>query len=256
VNNNIKLLEGKIFTSNCQTLVNTINCIGIMGAGIALEFKYRYPAMFEKYSKYCEEKYIKIGILWIYDIPNSTQKILNFPTKFHWKHPSKYEYLEKGLSKFSETYKKKNITSIAFPLLGALNGGLEPEKVLSLMYKYLENCDIPIEIYHYNPQASDDLIDTFRNAFTHNSMKELEMMIGLNKNTLIKLKDILDNQNLNSLIQLDNIKGIGKETVKKSFQFALKQKNKPQMVIQDIFSSVNLPIQNLSKIEKDDRSKN
>jgi len=250
MNNGIKYTKGNIFTSNCQTLVNTVNCVGIMGAGIALEFKYRYPEMFEKYAKYCEDKLIQVGKLWVYEVPNANQKVLNFPTKQHWKYPSKYEYLEKGLKKFVETYKEKGITSIAFPMLGALNGGLDPDKVLDLMHQYLEVCDIPIEIYEYDGYASDDLIDKFRNAFLYSNIKELEKLTGLKKNTLTKLKDVLENQDLNSLIQLDKVKGIGKETVKTCFQFAMSLKTKPQVVSQDIFSSVNLALQDLQKTPK------
>lgn len=87
---------------------------------------------------------------------------LEFPTKTHWKLPSEYEYIEKGLQKFVETYKEKGITSIAFPLLGANNGGLDGKKVEELMISYLSQCDIPIEIYHYDPQAPDDLFEEFR----------------------------------------------------------------------------------------------
>lgn len=235
----IKFIKGNIFTSKHQTLVNTVNCIGIMGAGIALEFKYRYPEMFEKYAKYCEDKLIQIGKLWVYEVPDLNQKVLNFPTKQHWKYPSKYEYLEKGLSKFVETYKGKGITSIAFPMLGALNGGLDPDRVIDLMQQYLSSCDIPIEVYEYDGQAHDDLIDKFRNAFIYDSLKELEKATDLKPNVIKKVKSVLENQDLNSLIQLDKVKGIGEETVKACYQFAMKLKTKPkaqQVISQDIFS--------------------
>ena len=250
--NEIKYTKGNIFTSKCQTLVNTVNCVGIMGAGIALEFKYRYPEMFEKYAKFCEEKLIQVGKLWVYEVPNGNQKVLNFPTKQHWKYPSKYEYLEKGLKKFLETYKEKGITSIAFPMLGALNGGLDPGKVLDLMHQYLEFCDIPIEIYEYDAYASDDLLDTFRNVIIYGNIKELEKLTGLKKNILTKLKDVLENNDLHSLIQLDKVKGIGEETVKTCFQFAMSQKTKPQAISQDIFGSINLQKQEFQKAPKND----
>lgn len=238
--NKIKFIKGNIFTSKCQTLVNTVNCVGIMGAGIALEFKYRYPEMFDKYVEHCNNKRIEIGKLWVYEVPNSAQKVLNFPTKQHWKYPSKYEYLEKGLRKFVETYKEKNINSIAFPMLGALNGGLDPDKVLDLMHEYLDTCDIPIEVYEYEAKASDDLIDKLRDVFIYtNSMTHLEKMTGIKSNTLKKIKDVLEKQELNSLIQLDKIKGIGEDTVKSCFKFAMGLKTKLIAKEQDIFSSAN-----------------
>lgn len=75
------------------------------------------------------------------------QWVLNFPTKKHWKHPSRIEYIEQGLQKFVETYEERGIKSIAFPLLGCGNGGLDKDTVLKLMVQYLSECNIPVEIY-------------------------------------------------------------------------------------------------------------
>lgn len=83
----IKIIKGNIFTSNCQTLVNAVNCVGVMGAGIALECRLRYFEMYNRYVALCEENKIEIGLLWIYKSP--VKWILNFPTKKHWKYPSK-----------------------------------------------------------------------------------------------------------------------------------------------------------------------
>lgn len=248
MNNKIKYTKGNIFTSKCQTLVNTVNCVGVMGAGIALEFKYRYPEMFGKYAKYCEDKLIEIGKLWVYDIPNSTQKVLNFPTKFHWKYPSKYEYLEKGLKKFAETYNEKGITSIAFPMLGTFNGGLDTERVLDLMYQYLKNCDIPIEIYEYDFDASDDLIECFRDAFAWTDLEDIEKITGIKKNALNKIKDGLKNPNLKSLIQINKIKGIGEETVSACFQFAINLKTSSKESLKKSFSNSNMQEQKIVKV--------
>ena len=139
------LYDGNIFNSKCQTLVNTINCVGVMGKGLALEMKRRYPNMFSLYKEHCNNKLLTIGKLWLYK--SDDKWILNFPTKLHWRNPSKIEYLEKGLKKFVETYKDKKITSCAFPMLGCNNGGLDKNQVLPLMTRYLEKCSILIEIY-------------------------------------------------------------------------------------------------------------
>jgi O-acetyl-ADP-ribose deacetylase (regulator of RNase III) len=136
-----------IFDTQCQTIVNTVNCVGVMGKGIALEMKNRYPDMFEKYKTFCDNKLIDIGKLWLYKNPDD-KWILNFPTKTHWRYQSEYDYIEKGMQKFIETYKDKNIKSIAFPMLGCSNGGLNEEKVLEIMMKYFSKCDeLIIEIY-------------------------------------------------------------------------------------------------------------
>lgn len=149
----IKIVNGNIFNSKAQTIVNTVNCVGVMGKGIALVFKLRYPNMYEQYQKLCDQHLIEIGKLWIYKGEKSDPWVLNFPTKTHWKLPSEYEYIEKGLQKFVDTYKEKGITSVAFPLLGAFNGGLDKERVIEIMQSYLSRCDIPIEIYQYDPMA-------------------------------------------------------------------------------------------------------
>lgn len=141
----ISIVSGDLFNADVQTIVNTINCVGIMGKGIALEYKKRYPQMFYRYKELCDYKLIKIGSLWLYK--NEDKWVLNFPTKDHWRNTTKIEYLELGLEKFIKTYKEKNITSIAFPLLGASNGKLDSDVSLKIMCYYLQECDIPILIF-------------------------------------------------------------------------------------------------------------
>ena len=139
--------DRNIFDSQCQTIVNTINCVGVMGKGIALEMKKRYPEMFDKYKDYCDKGLINVGKLWLYK--HSDEKwILNFPTKKHWKNKSEYEYIESGMIKFLETYKERGIKTIAFPMLGCSNGGLDKDIVIQIMAKYLIQCtDLIVEIY-------------------------------------------------------------------------------------------------------------
>jgi len=141
----IKYIEGDIFSSPAQVIVNTVNTVGVMGKGIALEFKNRYPNMFETYKKACEKHQLTIGKLMLVFEPDHW--ILLFPTKQNWRYPSKLEYIESGLIKFTQTYVEKNISSIAFPKLGCGNGELEWEQVRALMEKYLK--PLPIDIYIY-----------------------------------------------------------------------------------------------------------
>lgn len=142
----IEIIEnGNIFNSDAQTLVNTVNCVGVMGKGIAKKYKELYPDMFRKYADLCKMGYMDIGKLWLYKGPNKW--ILNFPTKTHWKYASELVYLEKGLQKFMDTYEEKGIQSIAFPLLGASNGRIPPSVSLDTMVGYLKHCNIPISIY-------------------------------------------------------------------------------------------------------------
>lgn len=140
----ITYVIGDIFRSPAKVLVNTVNTKGVMGKGLAKDFKALYPEMFTAYQRLCEERKFDVGQLYLFKTPNKW--ILNFPTKRDWKHPSKPEYIASGLSAFVKGYAKKNITSVAFPQLGCGHGELNWENdVQPLMEKYLST--IPIQVY-------------------------------------------------------------------------------------------------------------
>lgn len=171
----VKVERGKtIFESNAQTLVNTINCVGVMGKGIALEFKNRYPAMFDKYKTFCDKGVFKPGVLWIYKAEDG-KWVLNFPTKVDWRNPSEMSYIEEGLKKFVEIWKEKGITSIAFPLLGCSNGGLNPDEVIPLMEKYLNQCEgLDVTIYDdREPVVEAPVVDATLEFFGDENPKEV-----------------------------------------------------------------------------------
>ncbi len=153
-----------IFESNAQVLVNTVNTVGVMGKGLAQAFKKLYPDMFESYQNLCETEQLDIGNLHVYKTVNKW--VLNFPTKKNWRSPSKLEYIELGLKKFVSEYERLGITSVAFPLLGCGNGGLDWEReVKPLMERYLKS--LPIEIFIHT---------THKDAFApeHVRQKEIE----------------------------------------------------------------------------------
>lgn len=141
----ITYVKGDLFSSPAQILVNTVNTVGVMGKGIALEFKQRYPDMFCMYKDLCDEERLKIGSLFLWK--KSEKWVLLFPTKKHWKQPSELEYIEQGLIKFANNWDSLGADSIAFPRLGCGNGNLDWEEVRPLMEKYLKS--IPMQIYIY-----------------------------------------------------------------------------------------------------------
>ncbi len=147
----IKYLEGDIFSTPAQTIVNTVNTVGVMGKGIALEFKKRYPSMFDNYKFACEKKKLKTGKLML--CYEADHWVLLFPTKEHWRNPSRLEYIEQGLIKFVNIYAESGITSIAFPKLGCGNGELNWDDVKIIMEKHLKN--LPIDIYIYTDQLKE-----------------------------------------------------------------------------------------------------
>ena len=214
----LNIIKGNIFTSNCQTIVNTINCVGAMGAGIALEYRLRYPDMYDKYTKLCDENRINIGMLWIYKTPG--RWILSFPTKRHWKYPSKLTYLDAGLKKFVATYKDKGIQSIAFPLLGADKGGIPQEDSLEIMKSYLEGLDIPVEIYKYVPEAEDDLYKKVRTYLLSQDVGYISKSTGLRKDYVVNLLNAMQSNDIHQLNQLGKVQGIGVKTLEKVFHFA------------------------------------
>lgn len=222
VPDNIIVKHENIFNSKMQTIVNTVNCVGVMGKGIALVFKLRYPKMFDIYKDYCNRKLISIGKLWLYKDETNAPWVLNFPTKFHWKYPSKIEYIEKGLQKFIETYKEKGITSIAFPMLGTHNGGLDKTEVLSLMTRYLSNCDIPIEIYDYDPNAKDDLFETFKTKWNSIPENEKKFVTAIRTQKQIDtITEAVNSDSVKSMIALIEYEGIGIKTMEKCFKLVM-----------------------------------
>src|SRR5437588_12069599 len=106
-------LKGNLFNSTAQTLVNTVNCVGVMGKGIALEFRLRFPEMFETYRKVCEDRKLRPGQILPYR--KAHPWILNFAVKDDWKHPSRLEWVEACLERFAANYRQLGITSVAFP---------------------------------------------------------------------------------------------------------------------------------------------
>ncbi|WP_083191333.1 macro domain-containing protein [Salipiger sp. CCB-MM3] len=197
----INYRRSDIFTSDAQTLVNTVNCVGVMGKGIAKEFKKREPEMFLAYKEICDKKLLTPGKLWLWR--QSVPWILNFPTKNHWKGPSKIEWIEAGLDKFAGTFREKGITSISFPRLGCGNGGLDWETVRPVMEHYLDPLPIPIYIHgldghqvipehfaipdesYHRPTNFDDFKDSISNQLASDQGKRRSILDGLDYEAIV-----------------------------------------------------------------------
>lgn len=163
----MKILVSDILQSNAQTLVNTVNCVGVMGKGIALEFKNRFPDMYQDYLERCQQHEVRPGVPYLYRTLIPPQ-IINFPTKEHWKSLSKVSDIERGLSYLLEHYKAWDITSIAIPPLGCGNGQLEWRVVGPLIYKHAKQMDIPIELYApYGTHPGELSVDFLERSGVH-----------------------------------------------------------------------------------------
>jgi O-acetyl-ADP-ribose deacetylase (regulator of RNase III) len=142
--------KGNLFNAGTDALVNTVNTVGVMGKGIALQFKERFPKNFYAYEKACKEGNVQIGSMFVFKEDNleRQQTIVNFPTKKEWYRKSSYKYIEKGLKDLASIIKKLEVKSIAIPPLGCGNGGLKWIKVKSLIEEYLSDLnDVKIIIY-------------------------------------------------------------------------------------------------------------
>ena len=134
----------------CEVIANPINCVGVMGGGLALAFKKKYPEHFETYKKMCQNGEIKVGELYVVD-GDEKHKVLLFPTKIHWKNPSLMEYVESGLEYLVKNYDKMGIKSIAIPALGCGLGGMKWEDVKEKIISILSEIDDKVEIEIYEP---------------------------------------------------------------------------------------------------------
>lgn len=217
-------IRGNIFESSCQTIVNTVNCVGVMGRGIAFEFKHRFPEMYVAYKTVCDNHQLTPGklLLWTQTKP----WVLNFPTKADWKHPSKLEFIDAGLEKFCAVYAQKKISSIAFPLLGTSNGGLRWADVGHLMYRHLEPIpNLDVEIYHFDPTAQDSLFEKLLQRVNRFEVEDFVGIIGLTKPQARTLRDAIRLGSCSRMTDLANLRGIGPKAFDKIFGFANAKKS-------------------------------
>jgi len=145
----IRFVDGNLFDNKYDIIVNTINCAGVMGKGVALEFKKRYPKMFREYRKVCLKNEIRPGDIWVWK--RDDEWVVNFATKDHWRFPSKYSYIDDGLEKLRTYLSGFGNISVGIPPLGCGNGGLDWNRVKYTIVeklKYLE-CDITL----FNPNS-------------------------------------------------------------------------------------------------------
>ncbi len=183
----IKYYEGTIFNVNAQTLVNTVNCTGVMGAGIALEFMLRYPDMYDDYVAKCKANIIKTGSVDYYKRKDGLI-IVNFPTKWHFKYPSRMIWIEQGLENFVQTYKDQNITSVAFPKLGTNKGGLDWNVVKEHMERRLEPLDIAVHICLDDLPEAEGAEKIMVDTFNASAIQEISEVVKLSKKQRAKLE--------------------------------------------------------------------
>lgn len=150
----VTLTKGNVLESRAHAIVNTVNCVGIMGKGVALAFKRRYPEMYRDYVVRCDKDEVKIGRPYPYRAEDHI--VVNFPTKQHWRSVSRLSDIEEGLRYLRAHLNEWGITSIALPPLGCGNGQLDWSVVGPTLHKYLSTFGIPVELYIPHEVPLDD----------------------------------------------------------------------------------------------------
>lgn len=220
-----KEVKGNIFNTKAMAVVNTVNCVGAMGKGIALDFKLRYPEMFKEYQQICFRHMLHPGQILPYT--KSKPIILNFAIKDDWKDPSRVEWIEETLQKFVRNYRSMGITSVAFPWMGAMNGGIPIEMIKTITRKYLSDLDdIDVEVYDFDPDVPcvlyrelERLVDEDRFEFS-----ELEELSQIKARYWVKIFDAVKDSNTKSINNLCHyiVNGkriIGKTNIERLFVF-------------------------------------
>lgn len=180
----IHYVKGNLLESDAEALVNTVNTVGVMGKGIALQFKEAYPENYRVYNNACRKKELHIGsVLLVEDsnLASGSKIIVNFPTKTHWRLPSEYSYIELGLQSLRREIVSRQIKSIAIPPLGSHNGGLDWLRVKQMVETTLG--DLDCDIYLYEPsEVVIERMKSERAKLTSARAMLLTMLADLTKN--------------------------------------------------------------------------
>lgn len=192
----IHYVKGNLFESTAQALVNTVNTVGVMGKGIALQFREAFPENYRIYRNVCLKKELNVGQMLVVTDSNpliGIKTIINFPTKTHWRLPSEYSYIEQGLQSLRQEIAVRNIKSIAIPPLGSHNGGLDWHRVKPMVENALT--DLDCDVYIYEP--SQDIIDKLKS--------ERVKLTPARAMLLTMFKDLIDNGEFASVFAAEKL---------------------------------------------------
>ncbi len=176
----IEYRKGNILEADVEALVNSVNCVGIMGRGIALQFKKAWPENFKAYVKACKRQEVRPGKLFVFETGNliNPRYIINFPTKRHWRGKSRIEDIEAGLKALVDEIKRRNIHSIALPPLGCGLGGLNWNDVCRLIEQTLGNLT-DVRVIVFEPTDNQPLPKSVRKGKVPKMTPGRAVLIGL-----------------------------------------------------------------------------
>ncbi len=158
----IRYTTGDILKADAEALVNTVNCVGVMGRGIALQFKHRFPANYKAYAAACEHEEVQPGRMFVFDTGELTlpRYIINFPTKRHWRGKSRIEDIKTGLVALADEVRARGIRSVAIPPLGSGLGGLDWVEVKPLIERTFSALqDVEVLIFEPRDESADERVN-------------------------------------------------------------------------------------------------
>ena len=161
----IEVHTGNILEANAEALINTVNTVGVMGKGIAYQFKKAWPAMEKEYASACKRGEVQVGQMYVWEAGGimNPRFIINFPTKKHWRNPSQLSYIRLGLKDLVRVIRKLGIQSVAVPPLGCGNGGLDWNLVKPEIEKAFQ--EIPeVRVLLYEPAKVPVMYESINNT--------------------------------------------------------------------------------------------
>lgn len=187
----IEITQGDILKANAEALVNTVNCAGVMGRGIALQFRKAFPGNFKAYKAFCDREELKPGKVFIYDLNRleNPRYVINFPTKRHWKGKSRLEYIESGLVSLVEEVRKKHIRSVAVPPLGCGLGGLQWGEVRSRIEEAFGDL-LEVRVLLFEPKGAPVAEEMAKEEKLPNMTVGRAALLGLMRRYLAALMDV------------------------------------------------------------------
>jgi O-acetyl-ADP-ribose deacetylase (regulator of RNase III) len=178
----IEYRTGDILSADAEAFVNTVNCVGVMGRGIALQFKKRFPANFKAYAAACKAEQVMPGRMFVYETGWVTNPrwIINFPTKRHWRGKSRMADIEAGLSALAEEIRERGIRSVAIPPLGSGLGGLQWQEVRRRIDVVLgELSDVRVVVFEPHPAGADAPAEASRSTAVPSMTAGRAVLVGL-----------------------------------------------------------------------------
>lgn len=204
---------GSIFNSNAEVIAVTINCVGFMGKGMALECALRFPEVESEYKAACKEHRVETGSMYWPQTVN-TQNLVLFPTKNDYKFPSKISYIQEGLDALCNDLSVRNLSSIALPRLGTELGGLDWKIVEKEILITFESVSVNLEIWSYDSKATDPQVERIL-QIAEQDISFASEYTGLSENIINRLIKAKQNYKFGGFADLLKIDGLGKQSVKK-----------------------------------------